>query len=255
MLKRLNERRLTVEAQNQRLEALNRELQQRERLSAIGKMSSVISHQTLHELGVIGIYADLIRNTSAGAEPAAAVEQLKSHGVAIEEALVKVNGTLKDLLVFSKDLRLNLYEQPLHRLVEESVEGCRVAATERDVRLHCECSAEATIRLDKLKLTQAIGNVLRNAIEASPQGTEVRVRAEVRNGGAEITIADAGPGVPERDREAIFTPFFTTKEHGTGLGLAIAREFVEAHGGTLTVEDSRPRSGARFVLRLPLTER
>jgi signal transduction histidine kinase len=255
MLKRLNERRLTVEAQNERLEALNRELQQRERLSAIGKMSSVISHQTLHELGVIGIYADLIRNTSAGAEPAAAVEQLKAHGLAIEDALVKVNGTLKDLLVFSKDLRLNLYEHPLHRLVEESVEDCRAAASERGVRLQCEGSAEATMRLDKLKLTQAIGNVLRNAIEASPPGTAVRVLAEVRNGGAEISITDGGPGIPERDREAIFTPFFTTKEHGTGLGLAISREFVEAHGGTLTVEESTPGSGARFVLRLPLTER
>jgi signal transduction histidine kinase len=256
MLKRLNERRLTVEAQNQRLEALNRELQQRERLSAIGKMSSVISHQTLHELGVIGIHADLIRNTTAAAEPATAVEQLKSHGVAIENALAKVNGTLRDLLVFSKELRLNLYEHPLHRLVEESVEGCRAAASERGVRLQCEGSgAEATMRLDKLKLTQAIGNVLRNAIEASPPGTAVRVRAEVRNGGAEISITDCGPGIPEGDREAIFTPFFTTKEHGTGLGLAISREFVEAHGGTLTIEESTPGSGARFVLRLPLTER
>ncbi len=255
MLKRLNERRLTVEAQNQQLEALNRELQQRERLSAIGKMSSVISHQTLHELGVIGIYADLIRNTSAGAEAGAAVEQLKRHGVAIEEALTKVNGTLKDLLVFSKDLRLNLYEHPVHRVVEESVEGCRAAASERGVRLNCDCSANATIRLDKLKLTQAIGNVLRNAIEASPPGAEVQVRASLQNDGAEITIGDGGPGVPERDREAIFTPFFTTKEHGTGLGLAIAREFVEAHGGTLTVETCTPGWGARFVLRLPLTER
>lgn len=255
MLKRLNERRLTVEEQNQRLEALNRELQQRERLSAIGQMSSVISHQTLHELGVIGIYADLIRNTNDAPEPAAALGQLKSYGAAIEEALAKINRTLKDLLVFSKDLRLNLYEHSLGRLVEETVEGCGAAASERDVRLRWECAAETIVRLDKLKLTQAIGNVLRNAIEASPPGAEVRVRAEVRDGGVEVTIADRGAGVPERDREAIFTPFFTTKEHGTGLGLAIAREFVEAHGGTLTVEGHTPESGTTFVFRLPLAER
>jgi C4-dicarboxylate-specific signal transduction histidine kinase len=62
------------------------------------------------------------------------------------------------------------------------------------------------------------------------------VRAAVCDDGVEITIADGGPGVPERDREAIFTPFFTTKEHSTGLGLAIAREFVRrqhAPGGRL----------------------
>jgi signal transduction histidine kinase len=70
-----------------------------------------------------------------------------------------------------------------------------------------------------------------------------------------VTIADGGAGIPERDRDAVFTPFFTTKEHGTGLGLAIAREFVEAHGGTLTVRGHAPGSGATFVLRLPLVER
>ncbi len=255
MLKRLNERRLTVENQNRRLEALTHELQQRERLSAIGKMSSVISHQTLHELGVIGIYADLIRNTSGAPEPAGALGQLKSYGMAIEDALAKINRTLRDLLVFSKDLRLNLYEHSLGRLVEESVEDCRAAASERDVRLRWECATEATLRIDKLKLTQAIGNVLRNAIDASPPGAEVRVREEVRDDGVDVTIADGGPGVPECVRETIFTPFFTTKQHGTGLGLAIAREFVEAHGGTLTAEGQTPGCGATFVLRLPRAER
>jgi signal transduction histidine kinase len=255
MLKRLNERRLTVEEQNRQLEKLNRELQQRERLSAIGKMSSVISHQTLHELGVIGIYADLIRNTNAAREPAAALGQLKRYGVAIEEALTKINRTLRDLLVFSKDLRLNLYELPLGRLVEESIEGCRAAADERGVRLRWEGAAEIPLMLDKLKLTQAVDNVLRNAIEASPPGAEVRVRVAVHDGSAEVAITDGGPGIPERDREAIFTPFFTTKEHGTGLGLAIAREFVAAHGGTLAVAAPTRGSGATFVFRLPLPKR
>src|SRR5207253_1207058 len=73
MLKRLTERRIAVEEQNRRLEALNRELEHRERLSAIGKMSSVISHQMLQQLGVIGIYADLIRHAEAEGDPAAAV--------------------------------------------------------------------------------------------------------------------------------------------------------------------------------------
>jgi signal transduction histidine kinase len=252
MLKRLNERRLTVEEQNRQLEQLNRELQQRERLSAIGQMSSVISHQTLHELGVIGVYADLIRNATDCGDPAAALQRLKDHGAAIEGALGSVNRTLRDLLVFSKDLRLNLYEHSLRRLIEESVDGVRPAAGERGVPLRWECATEATVRLDKLKVMQAVGNVLRNAIEVSPPGVEVLVMATVRDGGVEIAVADGGPGIPARDREAIFTPFFTTKEHGTGLGLAIAREFVSAHGGTLTVEARQPAGGTSFVFRLPL---
>jgi len=251
MLQRLTERRLVVEEQNRRLEVLNRELEHRERLSAIGKMSSVVSHQMLQQLGVIGIHADLIRHAEAGDDPASAAAQAKTNAAAIEAALGDVNRVLRDLLVFSRDLRLNLYQHRLPGVLAECVAECRPAADGRGVTLRLDCPEDTTVTLDKLKLKQAIGNVLRNAIDASPAGGGVVVRAGVRDGWAEIAIADTGPGVPEADREAIFTPFFTTKEHGTGLGLAIARGFVEAHGGRLQVAGGAV-PGATFVLRLPL---
>jgi two-component system NtrC family sensor kinase len=251
MLKRLNERRLTVEEQNRRLAALNRELEHRERLSAIGKMSSVVSHQMLQQLGVIGLHADLIRNASDD-DPAVRAEKAQQHAASIEAALRDVNRVLTDLLVFSRDLRLNLYEQPLRRVVEECVEACRDEAAGHGVALRLECATDVALPLDKLKVKQAVGNVLRNALDVSPPGSEVVVRAGTHNGWAEIAVTDHGPGVPEADRDAVFTPFFTTKEHGTGLGLAIAREFAEAHGGSLVV-GSGNGTGATFVLRLPLT--
>src|SRR5437667_1606366 len=250
MLKRHNERRLLVEAQNQRLAALNRELEQRDRLSAIGKMSSVVSHQMLQQLGVIGLYADLIRSAEAGDAPAAAVGQAKASAAAIEDALGGVNRVLEDLLVFSRDLRLNLYEHRLHDVLAECLEECRPQAAERGVALRLECPADTSARLDKLKVKQAVVNVLRNAIEASPPGADVVVRCGLADGAAEIAVTDRGPGIPAADRAAIFTPFFTTKVHGSGLGLAIAREFAEAHGGAITAE-SRDGGGATFVLRLP----
>jgi signal transduction histidine kinase len=107
------------------------------------------------------------------------------------------------------------------------------------------------VTLDKLKVRQAVVNVVRNAIDASPAGGEVVVRADLRDGWAEIAVTDQGAGVPEGDRATVFTPFFTTKEHGTGLGLAIAREFTEAHGGRIVLETGNG-AGATFVLRLPV---
>jgi signal transduction histidine kinase len=249
LLQRLNERRVLVEAQNRRLEALNRELEHRERLSAIGKMSSVLSHQILQQLGVIGVYADLIRH--AEGEPVAALAQARANAEAVEIARRDVNRVLTDLLVFSKDLRLNLYEHPLGRLVEEAIEPCRAEGSAHGVSIRVEGAADTPVTVDKIKVTQALANVVRNAIEASPAGGEVIVRAAARDGWVEIAVADQGLGVPEHDREAVFTPFFTTREHGTGLGLAIAREFTEAHGGRLSV-DTTPGPGATFVMRLPL---
>lgn len=252
MLKRLNERRLMVEEQNRRLGSLNRELEHRERLSAIGKMSSVVSHQILQQLGVIGIYADLIRNADPEGDPPVVLAQARHNAAAIEGALHDVNRVLTDLLVFSKDLRLNLYEHPLARVIEECLDECRAEAREHGISLRADCPPGISLMLDKLKMKQAITNVVRNAVEASQPAGEVAVRATVRNGRVEVTISDQGPGVPERDRDAVFTPFFTTKDHGTGLGLAIAREFTEAHGGQLDVEGPRGTAGATFVFTLPL---
>jgi signal transduction histidine kinase len=251
MLKSMNERRLIVEEQNRRLEALNRELEHRERLSAIGKMSSVVSHQILHQLGVIGIYADLIRNADGEGHEDGALTQAREHARGIEAALGDVNRVLTDLLVFSKDLRLNLYEHPLRSLLEECVESCRADAGARGVELRVDGGEGLAVTLDKLKIKQALLNVLRNAIEASPAGSSVVASAAVQGCGVEVVISDQGPGVPDRDRDAIFAPFFTTKEHGTGLGLAIAREFAEAHGGGLRVEPNPGGRGARFVFSLP----
>jgi signal transduction histidine kinase len=250
ILQGLTERRKKVEAQNQQLAALNRELEHRERLSAIGKMSSVVSHQMLQQLGIIRLYADLIRNADAAGDPAAAVSQAKRNAAAIDEALTDVNRVLTDLLVFSRDLRLHLYGHQLEAVIAESVDECRPQAASRGVRLRAECSPGPAVTCDKLKVKQAVVNVLRNAIEASPSGEEVAVRAGVQDGWAVITISDRGPGVPAADREAVFTPFFSTKDEGTGLGLAIAREFTRAHGGQISVDGGGGR-GATFVIRLP----
>jgi signal transduction histidine kinase len=252
MLARLNERRLTVERQNRRLESLNRELEQRERLSAIGKMSSVVSHQILQQLGVIGIYADLIRNSQGQPDDPAALEQARTNATAIEGALRDVNRVLEDLLVFSKDLKLNLYQHSLRRVIQECLDDCRAEADDRGVALSQQCSEDAVLPLDKLKMKQAINNVLRNAVEASPSGSRVSVSAGRRDGYVEVEVSDWGPGVADADREAIFTPFFTTKEQGTGLGLAIAREFAQAHGGELCLRSGPGGCGSTFVFRLPL---
>jgi signal transduction histidine kinase len=252
MLQRLNERRVRLEAQNRRLVSLNRELEHRERLSAIGKMSSVVSHQILQQLGVIGLYADLVRHAEADGDPAAALAQARANAGAIEDALRDVNGVLTDLLVFSKDLRLNLYAHSLGGVLEECIDACRAGAALRGVSLRLENSGPLDVTLDKLKMKQAFVNLLRNAIDASPPGGEVVVQVAARDGGAAVAVCDQGPGVPDADREAVFVPFFTTKERGTGLGLAIARVFTEAHGGRLWVEPARAVPGATFVTWLPL---
>src|SRR5262249_9438541 len=181
----------------------------------------------LQQLGVIGLYTDLIRNADGSADASAALDQAQRNAGAIEGALRDVNRVLTDLLVFSKDLRLNLYTHPLRALLEECVEACRAEQLEHDVTVRLNGIAPLAVSLDKLKMKQAFVNLLRNAIEVTPAGGTVVIEAGERDGGVAIAVRDQGPGVSDADREAVFAPFFTTKERGTGLGLSIAREFTE----------------------------
>jgi len=99
----------------------------------------------------------------------------------------------------------------------------------------------------------AVGNLVRNALEASPPGSPVEVRVGGDDGRVVITVDDAGPGVPEELREKVFEPFFTTRSQrgGTGLGLAITRDMIQHQGGGIRLENS-PLGGTRAVIWLPL---
>ena len=99
-------------------------------------------------------------------------------------------------------------------------------------------------------LRRAFSNVLRNGAEAQGGRGELRVQIAPAAGGAEVRIADRGPGIRPSDRERIFQPYITTKKDGTGLGLALVRQTIEAHGGTVTAEEN-PGGGAAFVFHLP----
>jgi signal transduction histidine kinase len=99
-------------------------------------------------------------------------------------------------------------------------------------------------------LRRAFSNVLRNGAEAQGGRGELRVTITPWAQGAEVRIADRGPGIRPSDRERIFQPYITTKKDGTGLGLALVRQTIEAHGGTVAAEEN-PGGGAVFVFRLP----
>jgi signal transduction histidine kinase len=111
--------------------------------------------------------------------------------------------------------------------------------------------------VDRRLLRQALINMLVNAIQAMPNGGEVRVRARLEPvGGREwlrLDVADTGCGIPTELLHRVFEPFFTTKAQGTGLGLAVVKRIAEEHHGELALE-SAPGRGTTFTLRLPLLQ-
>ncbi|MGE3526656.1 MAG: PAS domain-containing sensor histidine kinase, partial [Gemmatimonadales bacterium] len=99
-------------------------------------------------------------------------------------------------------------------------------------------------------LRRALGNLIRNAVEAMNGTGRIDFRLTAHDGGVEVQIADHGPGIGPEQREHIFEPYYTSKQDGTGLGLTLVRQAVEAHGGTVRAGET-PGGGATFALWLP----
>ncbi|HMD34580.1 MAG TPA: ATP-binding protein [Vicinamibacterales bacterium] len=106
------------------------------------------------------------------------------------------------------------------------------------------------VRVDADQIIRAIQNLLLNAIDAMPNGGALRVRTSRADGRVHIDVADTGEGLTAEERERLFTPYYTTKQHGTGLGLAIVQSVVADHSGTIRVESERGR-GTTFHIELP----
>ena len=129
----------------------------------------------------------------------------------------------------------------------------QAASLYRDVKpeVSVSVSVDADIELlvDPEQIRRAVGNLLKNAVEATERG-EIRLSARRAARRVIIEVADPGRGVPDADKEKLFLPYFSTKGRGTGLGLAIVHRIVNDHDGRISVHDNHPK-GTRFEIELP----
>jgi signal transduction histidine kinase len=143
-------------------------------------------------------------------------------------------------------------------VVRAAAERAAIMAQGRDVTIQTEISSRALrASMDADRLLQLLLNLIENAIRHSPPGGSIAIGAAAHDGRAELWVDDEGLGIPDEERELVFSPFYrsprdrSSRDGGSGLGLAIARSIAVAHGGTLVAESS-PAGGARLVARIPL---
>jgi two-component system, sensor histidine kinase and response regulator len=213
-------------------------------LASIGESAAVLAHE--------------IKNPITGVSVAlrAVADQLGEDHKAVLEDLVgrmrRLEQLMRGTLSFARPLELRRAPIDAQQLIEETIAHLRsqIAKAGSEVTVNRRAQ-RVELHGDAQRLEEVLANLISNAIEAVGTGARVELAAECADdGGATITIDDAGPGIPEEKRESIFKPFVTTKPRGTGLGLAICRKIVEAHGGSIAAQRS-PAGGARFILHIP----
>jgi two-component system sensor histidine kinase HydH len=212
-------------------------------LVELGQAARTIAHEIKNPLGVIRIQCGILRR---GADEAtvAGLAIIDDEAMRLADLADRIRRFLKSGDEQGEVVVAGIFLEEFASRYREVIDA--------DIDL----DDDARIRIDKARLTEALDNLVANAMEATGQtagpGVErPRLVARTRNSRVAVSVLDRGPGIPPERVARAFEPFYTTKERGTGLGLALARKNVHSAGGSLEYAD-RPGGGAVFTVTLPL---
>jgi signal transduction histidine kinase len=223
---------------------MEQRLQQSERLASIGEMSTYIAHEIRNPLFAIGGFAhQLLRNVS---DPAAR-EKIE---IIIEESK-RLDSILKSILTFARPIEPGEGLADLNRIVRDTMELMGMACESMNIQLVLDLADDLPLVVaDPEHLKQCLINLVKNAVEAMPQGGLLAVRTGMAAARVTLEVEDTGQGIAPEIRDKVFSPFFSTKGRGSGLGLAMTKKILDELGGTVELS-SVPGAGTRVVLHLP----
>jgi PAS domain S-box-containing protein len=228
---------------------LEKRLAVSERMAAVGKLAARVAHELNNPLDGILRYLNLsLRATELGAP-----EKVTAYLTQARGGLLRMAEIIRQLVEFSRSAHTAFGDASVNTILEEAIKVLSGQAVTGKVAIACTLSQDVPA-CGGTSLFQVFCNLIKNAIDAMPDGGTLTVSTQATEGEILIRFEDTGIGLPPQ-LDRIFEPFFTTKEpgKGTGLGLAICKDLIEKQGGKITAEN-RPQGGAVFTVRLPVPE-
>jgi signal transduction histidine kinase len=215
-----------------------------ERINAIGELAAMIGHDLRNPLTGITSAAYYLRKKYGTLMDEKGRDMLE----VIEKDIEYSNKIINDLLEYSKAMKLDLKETNPKSAVAEALSHVDFP---KNVQLIDLTETTPTIKIDVDRMKRVFINLIRNAVDAMPDGGKLTITSEKANDKVKIAFADTGVGISEENLKKLFGPLFTTKAKGMGLGLAICKRVVEAHGGKISVE-SVVGKGTIFTIIIPI---
>jgi PAS domain S-box-containing protein len=229
---------------------------QAERLAVIGAMSAKLAHEIRNPLSSITLNLALVGDEAAKlteAEPAATAE-MRVLLSAIDSEVRRIQRVTEDYLQFAKMPKPRRDLVALNELLTQGLSFLQSSFAASRVTLRRELDPNLpAVYGDEAQLWQAILNLIRNAVEAMPNGGELTLTTSRRDAAVALRVADTGKGIDPAAQANLFKPFFSTKASGTGLGLPLTQQIVAEHDGRIRCEDNVNR-GTVFIIELPMAE-
>jgi iron only hydrogenase large subunit-like protein/nitrogen-specific signal transduction histidine kinase len=234
---------------NEKLSSMKQALKQSEKLAHMGQLSAGIAHELNNPLGVVIMYSNILLEEASASDPVK--EDLKL----IVEQAGRCKKIVAGLLNFARKNQVNHQLVNIKELVDHSLDS--IIVPEKINVSVTDMTTNHEAMLDIEQIMQVVTNLVKNAIDAMPDGGSINIKLEDTLGDIITTVSDTGTGIKEADRVKIFEPFFTTKSigQGTGLGLATAYGVVKMHKGQISVESNndpeKGPTGTSFKIILP----
>ena len=225
---------------------LEQRLQQSEKMAAIGELSTYMAHEIRNPLFSIGGFANaLLRNPSLN-------DLAREKARIIYDESRRLDVILTNILNFARPTEQAMGEFDAASVARQTIELMTIGSGERGITIELDIEPhlpKASGNAENLK--QCLINLVKNSLEAIPDGGTLTLRAARRNNFVRIEVEDTGRGIPAELQDKIFSPFFTTKNKGSGLGLAMTRKAIEEMGGKVSLESTQGK-GTRITLSLPV---
>jgi signal transduction histidine kinase len=217
-------------------------------MASLGKLAARVAHELNNPLDGILRYINLAIRVAGDAPES----RLNSYLTESRSGLLRMIRIIGDLLEFSRNSDAGFEETGMNDVIEQAIRASSSAADANRVIVSADFQGGQMPRIRAGRLYQVCCNLMRNAIDAMPDGGRLTISSGVYDEHVVIRVADTGVGLPS-PVEKVFEPFYTTKQpgKGTGLGLAICKEFVEDMGGTISAAN-QDANGAVFTVRIPL---
>ncbi len=233
------------------IKRMEQRVRQADRLATIGRLSANIAHEIRNPLASLsGAIEALARELPPDSGRDRLVE------IVLRES-DRLNHIIRDFLEYARPAPMTPHPVDLGELLEEVLLLVEHRSHPAELKVVREFGDALPARVDPQQLRQAIWNLCINAVQAMPEGGELRVGGRLLPGSnparLQLWVSDTGHGIAEGDLPQIFEPFFSTKQEGSGIGLALVYRVVQDHDGQIEVR-SQPGGGATFLLTLPSTD-
>jgi signal transduction histidine kinase len=227
------------------LKQAEQKARQAQRLAAIGQMMTGLAHESRNALQRSLACLEMLE-LEVGDRPEA-LDLVQR----VRRAQQQLHHLLEEVRNYAAPLHLERASVSLQSVWQEAWEQTAAGRKGRDTALIEQISGDCAAKIDRFRMCQVFRNIFENSLAACQDPVRIEIKLDENRDSAAVRILlrDNGPGLRPEQRQRIFEPFYTTKSKGTGLGMAIAQRIVEAHGGTISVEDGGP--GAAIVILLP----